>query len=570
MSGDDTDPEDSQQTTDERPPGHRTAKPPTLTQVMGGRYRIGDTIGRGGMGEVRLAYDEQIGREVALKRIRGTEPTDRSVKRFLREARIQGRLEHPGIPAVHELGRDADDLPYFVMKRLAGTSLRAILEASERDPTHSRLRLLRAFADICLTVEFAHVNGVLHRDLKPDNIVFGEFGEVYVIDWGVAKLVGEDDDFDDIRGDELQTRAGAAVGTPGYMAPEQERGEADIDARADVYALGCLLGEILAQDSDPRPELVALRDRASAVERDERIQTARELGDAIQRYLDGDRDLALRQQLAAAHLERARAAFDAGNEQEHRSTAMREAGRALALAPTLVGAAELIGRLMLEPPRVMPPEAEQAMVADSAHRARKIMRGSLWGFVGYLALVPGLVTIGSLGYVVAMVMMLGLAFTATWLAGHHERHVHPLLIAVANSLVVVLIARMYSPLLIAPGIAAVIAMSFGDHPFMTGRAAIMLWLSVTMITLGPLVAEQLGLLSHTIEPSQGDWLLHGPALQAGPVGLAGGAVYVAALIAVAVLLSHVTRRTDHSLRRALHLQSWQLRQLAPDPQPGTR
>lgn len=111
-----------------------------------------------------------------------------------------------------------------------------------------------------------------------------------------------------------------------------------------------------------------------------------------------------------------------------------------------------------------------------------------------------------------------------------------------------------------------ISMSFGDHPFMTGRSSILLWLIVTSVALGPLAAEQLGLISQTIDALPGNWVLHAPALQDGGVGVAGGAAYVAALIAVAVLLSHVTRRTDHSLRRALHLQSWQLRQLVPDPQ----
>src|SRR5205823_4801203 len=137
-------------------------------------------------------------------------------------------------------------LPFFVMKKLAGTSLTRILVEE-----FSLQHVLRAFADVCLAVELAHVRGIIHRDLKADNIMLGDFGEVYVLDWGVAKVTGEDDgDFGDVGtgSGEHATGAGTAVGTPGYMAPEQVRGAPDIDGRADIYTLGCLLFEILAGD----------------------------------------------------------------------------------------------------------------------------------------------------------------------------------------------------------------------------------------------------------------------------------------------------------------------------------
>src|SRR5690242_14799307 len=131
------------------------------------------------------------------------------------------------------------------MKNFVATSQARLLE--EGAP---RQRLLRAFAEVCLCIEFAHVRGIVHRDLKPDNIMLGDFGEIYVLDWGVAKVIGEDDDgdFSDVgSGSGVHaTAAGTAIGTPGYMSPEQVRGKKDIDARADVYTLGCLLFEILA------------------------------------------------------------------------------------------------------------------------------------------------------------------------------------------------------------------------------------------------------------------------------------------------------------------------------------
>jgi serine/threonine protein kinase len=231
---------------------------------------------------------------------------------------------------VYELGRDAGGRPYFVMKKLAGTTLAAILAGRSTVP---RQRVLRAFADVCLAVELAHRRDVIHRDLKPDNIMLGDFGETYVLDWGVAKVLDEAElAADTPSAPDLATAAGSVVGTPGYMAPEQARGDA-IDARADVYSLGCVLFEILAgqplhprgplglasalggtdgrpssriADRDIPPELDELCAQATAADREARIATARELGERVQRYLDGDRDLTVRRSLAAGHLDASR------------------------------------------------------------------------------------------------------------------------------------------------------------------------------------------------------------------------------------------------------------------------
>ncbi|TMQ05643.1 MAG: serine/threonine protein kinase, partial [Deltaproteobacteria bacterium] len=301
---------------DTRPP---RAAPP----VLAGRYRLGRRIGKGGMGEVIAARDEQVGRDVAIKRMRAASPGDRAIRRFLREASIQGRLEHPAIVPVHELGRDDDGLPFFVMKKLSGTTLGKMLGEPAARTQAGQQRLLRAFAEVCLAVELAHVRGIVHRDLKPDNILLGDFGEVYILDWGVAKVIGDDDDgeFADLGSGSGRhgTAAGTAIGTPGYMAPEQAFGIPDIDGRADIYSLGCVLFEILTGEplhargettqrttiervarpsqravgrSIP-PELDELCAGATAGDRNQRIATARDLGDRVQRYLDGDRDLAL-------------------------------------------------------------------------------------------------------------------------------------------------------------------------------------------------------------------------------------------------------------------------------------
>src|SRR5262249_42598837 len=144
-------------------------------------YAFGEVIGRGGLGEVVLAHDLRVGRDVAIKRLQTSAPTADEIARFLREARIQGRLDHPAVPPVYELGTDLHGRPYFTMKRLAGTTLAEYLKS----PEPNRQRLLRAFADVCLAIEFAHSRGVVHRDLKPSNIMLGDYGDVYVLDWGL-------------------------------------------------------------------------------------------------------------------------------------------------------------------------------------------------------------------------------------------------------------------------------------------------------------------------------------------------------------------------------------------------
>jgi serine/threonine-protein kinase len=300
------------------------------------RYTLGKVIGRGGMGEVRIARDRRVDRDVAIKVLRGERRSEDAIARFLREARVQGRLEHPAIVPVHDLGVDPAGEPYFVMKRLAGVTLADVVRTG--DALWPKRRLLARLVDVCLAVEFAHTRGVIHRDLKPANVMLGDFGEVYVLDWGLARIAdddptGPDDPSPDHAGIVLadlratsdssgHTVAGALLGTPGYMAPEQMRGEA-VDKRADVYALGLVLYEIVtrvpaiptggdafeatlaatcfrpsAVAPDIAPELDDICAHATAADRAARLPTARALADRIQAYLDGDRDLARRRELA--------------------------------------------------------------------------------------------------------------------------------------------------------------------------------------------------------------------------------------------------------------------------------
>ncbi|HEY5944072.1 MAG TPA: serine/threonine-protein kinase [Kofleriaceae bacterium] len=567
---------------------------PNPDTLVGERYRLGRRIGKGGMGEVMAARDVQIARDVAIKRMRAAAPSDKAVQRFLREAMVQGRLEHPAIVPVHDIGRDADGLPYFVMKKLAGTSLAKILEEDAPLPLQ---KVLRAFADVCLAVEFAHTRGIVHRDLKPDNIMLGDFGEVYVLDWGVAKIIGEDDsDFADIGSGsgEHATRVGTAVGTPGYMSPEQVRGQSDVDGRADVYTLGCLLFEILADaplhprgnagmqsaladsearpserspDRDIPPELDELCVHACAFDRKQRIQTARELGERVERYLDGDRDVALRRQLAREHLVQARAAFAASDGDDDRRTAMREAAAAIALDPALAGAAELVGRLMLEPPRETPREVRDAMAADDIREAKGVARAGVWAVVGALMFIPLLYWIAPSGsrYVPALTALL-LVDGVVAMFGTRAKLPKPGLIVIANTIIVVFTARMFSPILIAPGVAASLAMAMVLTPRFSilGSPITIGALMIGAITL-PLLLEQMGTLSTTMSVSPAGVLFAAPALAGtleGPTILVG-ALYAIALVTASVIAAYQIRVRSLEAQKHLHLQAWQLRQLVP-------
>jgi serine/threonine protein kinase len=225
----------------------------------GTRYELVEKIGQGGMGTVFLARDHALDRPVALKVLNAAPDNAEARARMMKEAIIVARLEHPSIVPVHDCGVLPDGRYYYAMKLVRGKRL----DEPAGRPTALAERL-QLFQKICDAVAFAHANGVLHRDLKPQNIMLGAFGEVLVLDWGLAKQVGEKttpaakevDDAESLG--PAQTGHGTVLGTPGYMAPEQARGEMDlIDERADVYALGAILYFLLT-DQAPAGEALPL------------------------------------------------------------------------------------------------------------------------------------------------------------------------------------------------------------------------------------------------------------------------------------------------------------------------
>ncbi len=304
-----------------------------------GRYETVREFAKGGMGQITLVHDTHLGRDVALKQLLqqhilpGTQagaPTTAIltipiIARFLQEARITGQLEHPSIIPVYELGYRADGSLYYTMKLVRGQSMHDFLK--ECKTLNDRLPLLTHFLDLCQAISYAHSRGVIHRDLKPMNLMIGEFGETVVIDWGIAKVRGEDD----IHAKGLQetvtamrvssaeatakTMYGQTIGSPYFMPAEQAMGRTDlIDERSDIYSLGAVLYTILTGkmpyagnnvrefmekvghvepkpvrmlEPDVRPELAAICSKAMALIPENRYQSAKELTDDIQKYLSG-------------------------------------------------------------------------------------------------------------------------------------------------------------------------------------------------------------------------------------------------------------------------------------------
>jgi eukaryotic-like serine/threonine-protein kinase len=588
--------------------GPRRVERRALPLQTAGRYQIGNVLATGGMGEVVTAIDEQLGRPVAIKRMISAEPDDTDVERFLREARIQGRLDHPAIVPVYELARDVDGRPFFAMKRLTGRTLDGVLDAQAhgdreliaRFPVQ---RLLRAFADVCLAIEFAHERGVVHRDLKPANIMLGDFGEVYVIDWGIARIAGEKDlvSARAATASDGVTQPGERLGTPGYMSPEQIEGDHDLDGRADVYSLGCILFELLAgrplhppgppgmitategrdarpshyaTDRDIAPELEELCVQATQRERDQRIATARELGERVQRYLDGDRDLERRRELAREHLSRAMAAVERPGEESSDRTAIaiREAGRALVLDPSVTEAADLVTRLMAEPPSVTPPEVKREIVEADALAHRQFARLSAVAYLGYLLFVPVLLVLGvrDYFYLYALIGVIVLNCAIAWLGMRGWRSpLRTVLVIAVHGAMAALLARMFSLIIVAPGAVAVTLMSLVGHPAYASRRRAALAVGfVIFAMIAPFIAELAGLISRTITIGDDVVLIKPLAVHQTP-GLieATFLLWTTALVAMSSAMAWINARRERDTRHQLRVQAWRLRQLVPDT-PG--
>lgn len=489
------------------------------------RYPAGERLWAGTGVELVAARDPRVDREVAVKRLLGT-PAPGDVERFLHEAQVQGRLEHPAVVPVLDVGVDGDGRPYLVMRQVRGTTLAEAIERrlagdAEADRRFPIRRLLADFVDICLAVEYAHAQEVVHGDLRSANVLLGDFGEVYLLEWGRARKLGEG------------------------------------DAADDVAALGAILSRIVT-GRYVAPELF---DACAAAESRE-LASARELAVTVQRWLDGVRDVQRRRELGAQHRELARAAFAAGDA----ATAMAEARSAIALDPGDAASAEILGRLVLTPPPQDSPEAAAAIVASDRAELRGQARIASLSYLAVPAYVPLLLWPGVLPGawpVLAALLVIGAVLSGMAILAAHDRlrEVWIWSSIVGNVLLIGLFSRVWSPLLAVPAMAATLTMTAMTVPSL--RAWWLVPLAMGVPALGTWGLEWIGVLEPTIWTT-GDALVITSRVVELPRGptFAVLALHSTMLILVA---GHYTWRLTRESREArirLRSQAWHLEQLA--------
>jgi hypothetical protein len=500
------------------------------------------------------------------------------------------------------------------MKRVRGVTLadvvRRLKEGDEElEARFSQRKLLSALVSVALAVDFAHKRGVLHRDLKPSNVMIGDFGEVYVLDWGIAK-VGSDDaedvavleDDDTQIGDPvaLATRAGDVLGTPGYMAPEQIEGRR-LDARSDVYSLGAILFEMLARmplhpgsspakviastlgdtrrrpselrpDLDIAPELDEICARATARRREDRYASARELSDAIDDFLEGDRDVELRRDMAATHVRKAEEALTrslkggAASEAAQAET-MRELGRALALDPANAAARDALRRALLDVPEEAPAEVRQALKQRDDSTLRLGARLGTYQLSLYFAFAPILYAMGvtEVRPLIAPALCIAIGLAVTVYERRVSTTVRPWAQVVTLGAMVLAMAslsRAFSPLILVPTLLATNAAVLQIHPWARMRSLVLgMCLAGSAI---PVVLELAGVLPRTFWFVGDTIVVRTPGALREIPSVLFFVLASATLIASPALFIGAIRRALSAAEMRVEMNAWRARLLAPE------
>jgi eukaryotic-like serine/threonine-protein kinase len=574
---------------------------------LGERYRVGDMLGAGGMGEVRLFRDQWIGRDIAMKTLLADHSaTPGSRNRFLREIRVQGQLEHPSVVPVYDVGEGPSGELFFTMRRVRGLTLSAILEGLAKNDPHlerrfSRRKLLTAFSQICLVMHYANTRGVIHRDLKPGNIMLGDFGEVYVLDWGIAKIVDADEG-EALLEDPDSTGSGRVIGTLGYMAPEQALGD-DLDARTDVYALGVILFEMLALEAllretqaikalkaitegvdagvSKRPrgvdvpvELEAMCVKATKRAREDRYQSAKDFSDAIERYLDGDRDLERRRELAIGYAETAEhlfddsmlGRFDALKAQTDRTDAFRTVLKALALDPDQEKAQHTLGKLLLEPPKQMPPAAEAERAAMKVEEAAEGAKLGSRVYLSFLLAFPLILLAGVRSWALVGgggAVIIAAALLSRWM--YRERKVgsrHFVMLLTLSALLVLVQGTWLGPFVLMPMAASITAAIFTLHG--SPRQRRLVYIVSATIVLSAFASEVIPGIPPGYSFESGGIMLHPRAMELPRVLTTLGLLYTS--VGYVLLPAYFLTKMRDTLGVAedrIFLQAWTMKQLFP-------
>ena len=591
------------------------------------RYRRGKLLGTGGMGEVRMFADRLTGRSVAMKTVKAGIGNEQGRRRFAREARIQAQLEHPSVVPVYDVGVSADGAMYFTMKRLKGESLSAVLKKvrdGTADPRWTMRKLLTVLSTVAMTLEYAHRRGVLHRDLKPNNIMLGEFDEVYVIDWGLADLRTprtEDRQPEGARiGGRIPKRAttnqplldssmqpdtgeGHFLGTPGYVAPEgcdPDLPETLVDHRADIYALGVILFEVLTlqrlhsggtttavidstihlDGASPRarapereipPELDALCVAATRLDPAARPATAGEIARRLETYLDGDRDIEQRRTLARERAETAASALDGSrapgaDEHEERSRALREVVGALALDPESTLARETLLRLLTEPSQAANTAAAAAHHDLLLARLKLAGRNHIFVMMTYLLYLPIVLWMGVRSWPMLAAVaasILACIGGTLWLINHPPRDLRlPLFHLALSTLAMTIGVVVLGPIVMVPAIA--IATGVGYIATFGDRWGVVVAAMLTPILL-PIALQMIGVIDPWFVFVNGEihlqaWMAN---LSPTPTLILIVITHVAIITAALFFVGRV-RRAQLEAERRLQLHSWQLAQMVPE------
>ncbi len=554
------------------------------------------------MGVVALCHDERIGREVALKVLRRKKSTDDERRgRFVREARIQARLQHPTLVPVYETSEAEAEEPWFIMRHVRGETLRDILDrlaSGDETVRFRRNKLLQILERVCRALAYAHERGVVHRDVTPWNVMIGAFGEVHLIDWGIAKLIGDPVDgrptSSDVPDDELETTAtGSTLGTPGYMSPEQALGDQEIGPASDVYSLGCILFEILTLERansasgtsqrmartikgiDARPsvrvpgvtfppELEELCVRATHVDPEQRMQSATILADGIEAFLEGDRDHALRRRLAGAAAVKGRELLERSD--EDRPAALRELARAVALDPENTLAATDLARLLVEPPKMLPEGARESLSEWLERARRRAAKVSAARFGLWLFFLPAYAVMGiRVGWIFALIStLLVLAFGLSVLhaSGRIRGPGASTVIYLTTTVGLLLFASAFSPLIFIPPLLATNLMYFCAHvtPRVRGLFIVLTALGVGFLFTG----EALGLWPPTFEITEAGILIIPRALDF-PPGPTWAVLAAWGVLSASIPGLQAGRSRDKLVKTEQRLLRyvWQARQLVP-------